>query len=287
MLKSCTMKSVKEVKWEIKERLGSIYTENEINSLSKQLFSSILKFSATEYLLNDDLLVADEDVERVVVAVNRLQNSEPIQYVVGSCEFYGLSLEVDKSVLIPRPETEELIEWIRSKVASPTSIVDICTGSGCIALALKSIYSMASVEGWDISKEALNVASRNSVITSLPVLFKAIDVLNDILTLENVDLIVSNPPYVRDSEKSLMADNVLKYEPHLALFVEDSDPLIFYNRIAQIAKEGLAKGGFLFFEINEAFGNEVVALLVQLGFVDVELKRDMSGRERMVAGRKP
>ena len=281
------MKSVKEVKREIKERLGSIYTENEINSLSKQLFSSILKFSATEYLLNDDLLVADEDVERVVVAVNRLQNSEPIQYVVGSCEFYGLSLEVDKSVLIPRPETEELIEWIRSKVASPTSLVDICTGSGCIALALKSIYSMASVEGWDISKEALNVASRNSVTTSLPVFFKEIDVLNDTVTLEDVDLIVSNPPYVRDSEKSLMADNVLRFEPHLALFVEDSDPLIFYNRIAQIAKAGLAKGGFLFFEINEAFGDEVVALLAQLGFVDVELKRDMSGRERMVAGRKP
>lgn len=237
-------------------------------------------------MLNDDLLVADEDVERVVVAVNRLQNSEPIQYVVGSCEFYGLSLEVDKSVLIPRPETEELIEWIRSKLASPTSIVDICTGSGCIALALKSIYSMASVEGWDISKEALNVALRNSVTTSLPVLFKEIDVLNNTIILEDVDLIVSNPPYVRDSEKSLMADNVLKYEPHLALFVEDSDPLIFYNRIAQIAKAGLAKGGFLFFEINEAFGDEVVALLAQLGFVDVELKRDMSGRERMVSGRK-
>lgn len=281
------MKSVKEVKKEIKSRLLSIYSVNEINSLSKQLFSSILKFSATAYLLNDEFLVSDEDVERFYEAVIRLQNSEPIQYITGNCEFYGLPLEVSKSVLIPRPETEELIEWIRLRVASPTSIVDVCTGSGCIALALKSIYSLASVEGWDISKEALNVASRNSVTTCLPISFKEIDVLNDTITLENVDLIVSNPPYVRDSEKSLMADNVLKYEPHLALFVADSDPLLFYNRIAQIAKERLAKGGFLFFEINEAFGNEVVVLLVQLGFVDIELKRDMSGRERMVGGRKP
>lgn len=281
------MTMVKEIKLELRAKLKSYYSDNEINSLSKQLFAHILKYNSTHYVLNDNELVTTEAILAFNQALARLQNYEPIQYITGSCEFYGLDINVSTGVLIPRPETEELIVWIRETVKSPTHLVDICTGSGCIALALKSLYPNATIEGWDISPQALAIALKNSEKLHLPIKFVETDILQyQPNSAKKVDIIVSNPPYVRDSEKLLMTKNVLAFEPHLALFVEDKDPLLFYTKIAKIAKEELSDGGYLFFEINEAFGKETLELLDHEGFSNIRIKKDMSGRDRMVMAQK-
>jgi release factor glutamine methyltransferase len=218
----------------------------------------------------------------------RLLDGEPVQYVVGFAWFYGLKLKVNNSVLIPRPETEELVEWILTTIdndLTPNTVLDIGTGSGCMPITLKVKNPTLEVTAVDISEAALITASRNAYRHNVQVDFKRIDILNetDWMPLGNYQVIVSNPPYIPHFEKNLMTDNVLKYEPHLALFVENDEPLVFYERIADFALKHLnTEGGYLFFECNEFNAPDVVEMLKIKDFQDIILKADMSGKDRMI-----
>jgi release factor glutamine methyltransferase len=217
-------------------------------------------------------------------ALTALQQHQPIQYVVGKSWFYGLELMVNSHVLIPRPETEELVEWIVKDVKTAVKILDIGTGSGAIPLALKKELPQAEVWSVDISAGALEVAAANAKQLNLAVHFEQVDILSPAQDLPMFDVIVSNPPYIRESEQEDMEEQVVSYEPRIALFVPDNDALLFYRQIGLLAREKLTKGGRLYFEINEAFGKETVALLEEQGFSNVALKQDIYGKDRMVRG---
>ncbi|MGB0984130.1 MAG: peptide chain release factor N(5)-glutamine methyltransferase, partial [Saprospiraceae bacterium] len=218
---------------------------------------------------------------------NRLIKAEPWQYVLGEADFYGLKFKVSDAVLIPRPETEELVYCIiqdAKKQADSIQILDIGTGSGCIPICLKKELPKAQIFGVDVSEAALKVAKSNSKKHQLEVDFQVLDILdkNAWNTFGKLDVIVSNPPYIPLNEKELMRNNVLKFEPDLALFVENNDPLLFYRTIAEFAQKHLKSNGFLYYEINENYGKATVDLLIEMGFSDVELEQDMSGRDRMI-----
>jgi release factor glutamine methyltransferase len=219
--------------------------------------------------------------------ITELKNQKPIQYILGETFFYGLRFEVNQNTLIPRPETEELVEWIisenkKSQQSSNLKVLDIGTGSGCIAISLAKNLPNAKVSALDISEEALNVAKNNAEFNQVTIDF----ILADVLAIEKLpdtfDVIVSNPPYVRESEKDLMQQNVLSNEPHIALFVENENPLLFYDKIAELAKNHLTENGVLYFEINQYLGEETVDLLKTKGFKNIELKKDIYGVDRMV-----
>jgi release factor glutamine methyltransferase len=233
-------------------------------------------------------------------ALKRLKNEEPIQYIIGATEFYGFPFLVDKSTLIPRPETEELVEWIllettklqRDQVSKSLQILDIGTGSGCIPISLARNLPTATISAIDISADALKVAIKNATLNKVKVDFIEGNVLdlyafNEILKQEpyqqvKFDIIVSNPPYVRELEKIEIQNNVLLNEPHLALFVSDENPLLFYDRIADVAKQHLSKNGLLFFEINQYLGEETIKILAEKGFKNIKLRKDLFGNDRMI-----
>ena len=274
----------------MQEELKSLYPASEIRQFSRLIFSFLMDFSSTDLLLKGKKLLSDSQISFLDETIERLKSHEPIQYILGQTEFLDLTLKVNSSTLIPRPETEELVVWISESVEPRhKSILDIGTGSGCIALGIKSKNQELSVEAWDVSEEALKMASENAKLNDLVIKIRKIDILTfqpDSEFAGKYDVVVSNPPYVLDSEKEVMESNVLEYEPHLALFVEDSDPLIFYRKITKVAKIILKKGGFIFFEINEAYGDEVKELLSENGFTDVQIRKDLSGKDRMVRGRR-
>ncbi len=270
----------------MQKELKSFYAASEIRQFACLIFSSLLGFSTTDLLIKGDTLLSDSQTIFLENCIKRLKNSEPIQYVLGQTEFLDLTLKVNTSTLIPRPETEELVVWLTESIEPQhKTVLDIGTGSGCIALGMKSKNPHLTVEAWDISKEALKTTEANAKLNDLVIAIKQIDILTFTPgngDLKKYDIIVSNPPYVRDSEKELMEPNVLEHEPHLALFVKDKDPLIFYHKIAQAGRLMLKSGGMLLFEINEVFGKEVVSLLSDNNYHDVEIKKDLSGKERMV-----
>lgn len=219
-----------------------------------------------------------------IKALEQLKKEYPIQYIIGHMEFMELDFEVNQDVLIPRPETEELVKWILSQSSRKInySILDIGTGSGCIPIALAKSLPNSNIKAMDISESALEVAKRNALKHQVPVQFIKNNVLK-IQALENTyDIIVSNPPYVRQSEKKQMHTNVLKYEPDLALFVSDEDPLLFYRHIAQLAIKGLKTEGSLFFEINQYLAKDLCKLIATLGFKNITLKKDIYGADRMI-----
>lgn len=218
-------------------------------------------------------------------AIQRLENNEPIQYIIGETEFYGLSFKVNKHTLIPRPETEELVAWIvedQPNNDAALHILDIGTGSGCIAISLAKNLEKAKVLGLDISERALKIATENALINNAEVSFVKQDIIETKVLPDKYDVIVSNPPYVREKEKEMMLANVLDYEPEKALFVSNEDPLLFYRKIAQIAYKYLSENGILYFEINEYLGKEMTALLSQLGFKNCTIKKDIYGKDRMM-----
>ena len=284
-----TLTAIKEY---FTERLKDQFTTSELKSMFNQLAQERLNCSRTELLLNQDRRLSESDLLFFRSAVKRLQQKEPFQYILGHTEFYGLSISVDERVLIPRPETEELVQWIIETVGETTSpkLVDLCTGSGCIALALKNNFPHSEVVGTDYSEEALSLARTNALKNKLEVSFQ----LHDALTLSEThislgsesDVWVSNPPYIPVNEKHRMADHVVDFEPHMALFVPDTDPLCFYRAIAQGALRHLNSGGWLFVEIHEDLANEVSELFTSVGFHSVEVKKDLQGKERMVRGEK-
>ena len=254
------------------------FSRREIISFAYLSIEKILGFSKSDCILNSNYILSDEDISSFEKIIVDIKKNIPIQYVLGETHFYNLKFNVNSSTLIPRPETEELVRYILSHNFS--SVLDIGTGSGCIAISIAK-NSNASIDAIDNSKEALEIAKSNAILNSVDVNFMFNDVFG-FSVIKKYDLIVSNPPYVLNSEKKYMCQNVIDYEPHNALFVEDSNPLIFYEKIALIASKNLNSNGLLFFEINEKFGEQIIDLLLKLNFVDIELKKDINGRDRII-----
>jgi len=269
----------------INDRLFPLYCKQEIESISRLIFEKICGFSGLRLHLKQNETISAANLAQITDIINRLLQFEPIQYIFGETEFYGLIFKVNPGVLIPRPETEELVEWMINdyKQLAPT-ILDIGTGSGCIPIALLKNLPGASAVGWDISSEALAVAKENAKINHVDIDFQYVDILKTIYPAhkEAFDVIVSNPPYVTTSDRKLMHKNVIEWEPHIALFVPDNDALVFYRAIADVALHLLKSGGNLFLEINEKYGKEVSALLELKGFSNLILRKDINGKERMI-----
>ncbi|HSQ47743.1 MAG TPA: peptide chain release factor N(5)-glutamine methyltransferase [Lutibacter sp.] len=275
---------IQEFKRHFFSELAYLYPETEIQSFFTILVEFKLHLSRIQLALEHNFELDNDDFEFLQNALLKLKNQIPIQYIVGETAFYGLMFKVDKNVLIPRPETEELVEWIlkNHKNSNSLKILDVGTGSGCIAISLAKNLKNAAVSAIDISSEALNVAKNNAAMNLVKVDFIGTDILN-LETLENdFDIIVSNPPYVRELEKSQMQQNVLSNEPHIALFVKNENPLLFYDKIAELAKKHLTENGVLYFEINQYLGPETVELLKSKGFKNIELKKDIYGVDRMM-----
>ena len=273
----------------IKQTLTPIYGQHETSAFVRWIMHALLGYSSTDILMNSNRVLSEDITAEVKQIVERLKRFEPIQYILQSAEFYGLNLYVDPNVLIPRPETEELVSLIvNSKNSYAPKILDIGTGSGCIALSLKKAIPNADVWACDVSEAALSVAEKNARAHNLDVNFfrcniLATDTINEFTVF---DIIVSNPPYVLQSEKKQMQENVLSYEPHLALFVEDDDPLLFYRAIALFAQKHLNSSGVLWFEINENKGKEVEEMLVKSSFCNVHIFSDIYGKHRFVKAEK-
>ena len=271
----------------IRTQLKNSSSPGEIRVLTRLILEEVCNLSVSEIAsckFND---LSDNKKQNIISIVKRLQNNEPIQYILGTTEFYGLPLKVTPDVLIPRPETEELVEWILQETELPQPhILDIGTGSGCIAIALAKKIKDATVDAWDVSSKSLEVAKENAALNNVVVKFSKVDVLQPLQKSPHFDIIVSNPPYIREMEKEMMSSNVLNFEPHVALFVPNNKALLFYNRIADIALQQLNNNGCLYFEINHTKGNEVTQLLHQKGFVNIELKKDISGNNRMIRAMK-
>ena len=269
------------------DSLQDIQDEQEIESFFFILTEYLHHLKRVDVALNPDFEISDAAIEKWNAFLVELQQEKPIQYITGEAWFYGLRFEVNENTLIPRPETEELVEWIiesqKSKVQSQKlEILDIGTGSGCIPISLKANLPQANVSAIDVSEQALEVAKRNAVSNNVEVNFIQANILEVEDLNQHFDIVVSNPPYVRNLEKQEIKKNVLDYEPHLALFVEDTDALLFYRKIAQLALKNLSSNGLLFFEINQYLGNETVELLENLGFKNIELKKDVYGNDRMI-----
>ena len=268
----------------IEKQLGGLYPKTEIQGFIRLIFENVCQLSYTDLVLlkNESInSLAKENIERII---ERLKKFEPIQYILGETEFIGLKINVKPSVLIPRPETEELVHWIvESEDLNTPRILDVGTGSGCIALAIKSQIQAANISAIDISEKALEVAKQNAQRNNLDIEFFQADILNwEDKNWENFDMVVSNPPYVRELEKEKMQANVLGFEPAEALFVTDSDPLIFYQRIGEFAMKYLQNDGWLFFEINENLREEMIQLLQNLGFKNIQIRKDINGKDRMI-----
>lgn len=292
------------IKLKFQEELKEVYPKEEIDSFFWIVIEFYCGVSRLQLALQPNIKITAENVKKISKALEELKVEKPIQYILGETEFYGLPFKVNETVLIPRPETEELVEWIikeltggdfqssaNFQIANTTqlNILDIGTGSGCIAISLAKHLPKATVYALDVSEAALHTAKQNAKENNVAIEF----IHGDILTLSSLkqnliansfDIIVSNPPYVRELEKAQMQNNVLKNEPHLALFVEDTNPLEFYDAITNFAVNNLNSSGQLFFEINEYLGEEMVNLLERNQFKNIELKIDLFGKNRMVKG---
>ncbi|HJH66002.1 MAG TPA: peptide chain release factor N(5)-glutamine methyltransferase [Bacteroides mediterraneensis] len=273
----------------IKKELSSFYAEGEASAMAKWISSDILHLSTMELYTGKDMNFSTKEWKEVEDILARLKQREPLQYILQEAPFCGLSFHVEKGVLIPRPETEELVEWIVSdcQKAGKVRILDIGTGSGCIPVALAERLPEAEVASCDISAEALRVAAVNVKRYGGKVTLFQADILQDELPDCRVDVLVSNPPYITESERGEMEANVLDWEPELALFVPDTDPLCFYRRIARKGFDWLTEGGALYFEINRAYGAETVRMLEECGYRDIALRKDLSGNDRMIKAVRP
>ena len=273
---------MKRIITRINEGLATAYSDGEIKALTRILAIELLGVSQMAYFLKESITITAEQETLLGNAIARLQQHEPIQYILGYSDFCGLRFKVTPATLIPRPETSELVEWIADEATGKEKILDIGTGSGCIAVSLANRLPEAEVSAWDISTEALAVATENCKSSNCNVSFKQVDILAYEPTAEEFDIIVSNPPYIKEVEKEQMEANVLDWEPHTALFVPDNDPLLFYRAIAKKGKLMLRTGGKLYFEINRAYGNETCAMLSKLGYTEIELRKDFAENDRMI-----
>lgn len=289
----------------IKGQLKEIYEEQEAGNIAGLAIEHITGLAKTERVSKKQEQLSPFQLHLLQENLQRLKQREPIQYIMNKAWFYGMELYVDKNVLIPRPETEELVQWVVDDVkatgkdvfvrkpmeadeTTQLKILDVGTGSGCIPLALKKVMPKAEVWGCDISEEALNVARRNGSSLDIRVDFQGLNFLDEEQQklLPTVDIVVSNPPYVPFKEKEQMHANVVDHEPHTALFVPDNDPLIFYRALAAFGKKRLYENGSIYMEIHEEIGSDVVNLFKENGYSNVQLKKDMQGKNRMIRGTK-
>lgn len=277
--------SVKELPLYFREKLQDIYGERESDNLCWLAISFELGLSKYEVRQSDKKLT-ESQLLRFRSIIKRLELQEPIQYILGETEFYGLTLKVRPGVLIPRPETEELVDIVIRTVRPNVRVLDIGTGSGCIPLAIKSKLPQTQVQAMDISSEAISIAKENSLDLSLEVAFIQADIMAVELQPNSLDVIISNPPYIPYEEQKLMAKNVVAFEPEMALFVDDRDPLVFYRRIVKQAEKALESGGYLFFEIHESYGKEVKSLFDIELFDKVEIIKDLQGKDRIIKAQK-
>ena len=294
------MMKLREAEAYIREQLATIYEPSESANIAHLVLEECTGLTQTDLKLKKEQELPSVQEEKIKQWTGRLLTHEPVQYIMHKAWFYGMELYVDKNVLIPRPETEELVEWIikdvkatgldvfqknstDADVTDQFKILDVGTGSGCIALALKKAMPKAEVWGCDVSEKALNVARRNGSDLNIRVDFQGIDFLDESQQkfLPSVDIIVSNPPYIPMNEKDGMQANVVNYEPHTALFVPDNDALLFYKAIATFSRKRLHKQGKIYMEIHENLGPAVTNLFSEEGYV-VEMKKDMQGKDRMV-----
>jgi len=283
--------TAEEVQKYFNERLKEIYSSREISTFYKASLKKRLNLTDSDLLLSKEIRLSESDLLYFRSIVKRLQNQEPFQYILGETFFYDLLIRCDERALIPRPETEELVDWILQSVdkTQNLNVLDVCTGSGCIALALKNNLKSSNVSATDISQEALALAKKNAMLLGLEIDFHQDNALiadADFFENNSLDIIVSNPPYIPMKDKEAMEKNVLDFEPHLALFVSDDAPLVFYKAIAEKAQNLLKSKGVLFFELHEEFAQQTKSLVESLGFDEVEIKLDLQGKNRMLKAKK-
>ena len=277
---------IRNYRTEFIQKLSTIYDVAEAESFFYLILENLHRLKRIDLALQPELTLTENQTKKWNELLEQLQHEIPIQYILGSTHFYGLDFEVDANVLIPRPETEELVDWIFSNLkiekSNSPKILDIGTGSGCIAIALAKNSPQAEVSAIDVSEKALMLAQRNAEQNNVKVNFIHKNILDTDDLETQFDIIVSNPPYVRNLEKAEIKKNVLEHEPHLALFVADDDALLFYRKIASLAQKNLKQNGHLYFEINQYLGNETVGLLEAMKFADIELRKDIYGNDRMI-----
>ena len=267
------------------QRLVPVYGEGEAQAIARLIYEVRYGLTLSDLLMGRDSSVPEDELEQIAI---RLEQQEPVQYILGQTEFCGRTFVVNKHVLIPRPETAELCQWIvlGNGLQGCKKILDIGTGSGCIAITLAAEMPEAEVTAWDISEKALKVVEENAKRTNVHVKFEQVDILHlpsSILHLTSAfDLIVSNPPYICNKERETMEANVLEHEPHTALFVPNDDPLLFYRAIAQYGQTALKEGGWLYFEINPLYAEDLRAILSKMSYYDIEIKEDQYGKQRMI-----
>jgi release factor glutamine methyltransferase len=277
-----TIRSLSE---KIRKNLTELYPENEIEQFIYLIFNHLLNYSKIDIHLKAQDTVSDGIIQQIDSIIMQLKDFQPIQYIFGETEFYGLKFFLDQHVLIPRQETEELVQWvINDSKDMDLKLLDIGTGSGCIAVTLARFITNSVIDAMDVSAEALEIAKKNACANNVRVRYFNYDILGDEVFPWSVlyDSIVSNPPYVRQSEKHLAGRNVIGFEPHDAIFVSDGDPFIFYRAIAKFGKRHLKKNGCVYLEINEALGADIKALLSDSGYDDIVLKKDINNKDRMI-----
>ncbi len=268
----------------ISKKIAAFEEQEEAMSIAYLILEKLYALSKTDILIDKE--IKSRNQEQIDEIIGRLTKKEPIQYILGEADFFGRKFYVDQNVLIPRQETEELVDLIKNNNKPNLKILDIGTGSGCIPITLALEIEEAHVFSLDIDKNCLALAKRNAKLNNATVQFFQTDILKDDFPISALDIVVSNPPYVRQSEKSVMRKKVLEHEPHLALFVADEDPLVFYKTIAKKAGTYLKKGGKLYFEINEKLGKGVKSLMESEGLIGVKIVKDLNGKDRIVWGMK-
>lgn len=290
--------TIKQYRAHFNESLKHLYPTSEIDSFFFIILEEYMGFKRIDIVLKSDFNIDQKSLNLMQIATKQLEQEIPIQYIIGKTEFFGLPFNINKEVLIPRPETEELVERVIKEVSliktyktdsnettneKQLKILDIGTGSGCIAISLKKEIPSSKISAIDVSNEALRIAKKNALLNKVDINFIHLDILKTNNLDKLYDVIVSNPPYVRELEKKEMKNNVLNNEPHLALFVDNKNPLLFYNKIAELAKNFLTKNGQLHFEINQYLGKETVILLAEKGFKNIQLKKDILGNDRIIS----
>ena len=276
--KENTLQSLKNL---YRDVLDSMYETEEIDTLWKYSLADKLAIKVEQHKLAQPILT-ESNLNTIIPVLERLVEGEPYQYIIGEVEFYGCKLKVDKRVLIPRPETEELCELVlrENDTTKAINIIDLGTGSGCIPIALKSKASVWNVDAIDVSEEALLLAKENAQLNGLEIGFQQLDLLVAPSLNLTYSIIVSNPPYIAEKEADSIKENVLIHEPHLALFIADEDPLLFYRKMLDIGQHSLEKGGKFYFEFNEQYGKEMIDLMEQKGYSDIRIVKDLSGKDR-------
>ncbi len=273
---------LREIKQLYLETLLELYSKEEINNIFFLVSNHFLKLDKIKLIFFKNHSIEDVLVKKFKITLNKLSKGCPIQYILGETIFYDCKIKVNHNVLIPRPETEELTAWALKYISKKMNVLDICTGSGCIAIAIAS-NAKCKVSAFDISTEALDIAKKNSIKNKVKVDFQKENILKNInKKMKKFDVIISNPPYVLQKHKYLLHKNVLSFEPHLALFINNENPLLFYEKIITFSKKYLKNKGLLFFEINELFGQEILNLLDKEGFGKNVLRKDINGKKRMI-----